>query len=136
MESSILHDAKLIGLTYETDKVIRLNFVTDQGASSSIILRNVIRFVATNLLDGNIVLDVLSTKFGNLDMKGAQEIVKNVFSEEFRESNPKRALASHREWERWMNQIATGELHVLKIEPSYGFEAIAICSDIIFTSTP
>ncbi|MHB8715175.1 MAG: hypothetical protein ACYC9H_04110 [Sulfuricaulis sp.] len=96
----------------------------------TLILRGVLRFVANNLLDGNIVLDVRSTKFDNMSMQNITNIVKSAFPDAFLTPPPARVSRSSPEWEKWLNQLATGELHFITISSSYGAELVALCSDI------
>lgn len=128
-----LHDGELLGLTYEPSKAIRLSFLTDGGVKIVVTLRGVQRFRGNDFRDGNIVLDVCSTKFGNLNFERAIEAVKRTFAEEFSAEPAVRALACKPQWEKWFAEIEAGDLHVFVVEPSYGAEIVAVCSDVEIT---
>lgn len=129
-ESALLHDGKLVGLIYEPGDVIRLKLVTDLGLPIDIVLRGVLRFVANNLLEGNIVFDVHSTKFGNIDMSSAREIVRDAFPHEFLTPPPTRVPRSNPQWEKWLDQVKEGILHLFVLHASYGATVIALCADV------
>lgn len=134
MNAKLLHDGKMVGVVYETGKTIRLVFETAHRTQVDTILHGVERFVATNLWDSNIVLDVLSTKFRNLDTRKIDDIIKSAFPEEFfGASAAPDTSVSNRQLEHWLSQIKAGLLHVFLVEPSYGAEVVAICADVEVT---
>jgi hypothetical protein len=128
-----LHDAELVGLNYETDKNIRLTFKTVGARRVDLVLIGIRRFAATNLWDGNTVLDVMSTKFGNLEPERVPEIAKDAFSHEFVAPPSARRDGTRKQWEQWLKQIEAGTLHALVVEPTYGAEIVAICDDLSIT---
>jgi hypothetical protein len=128
MDLGVLHDANLIGVAYLADRRVRLAFVTDSGSNVNIVLIGVQRFIATNLLDGNIVLDVRSTKLGNIELADIGKVLKEAFSVLL----PEREIRQNAEWlEEVFDQIRAGHLHFLSVEPSYGAEVVAVCTDIL-----
>jgi len=58
-----------------------------------------------------------------------------AFPEEFVTEPPERSLASNRQWEIWLGQIKAGDIHLFVIEPSYGAEIVAVCSDVEMIQT-
>jgi hypothetical protein len=125
-----LHDAKLVGIGYEANKCIRLTFTTATSGRVELLLLGVRRFVANHLWEGNIVLDVTSTKFGTIEPSGVLSLVQDSFPDEFGARVPTWRQGSKDQWHQWLQQIEQGHLHVLLVEPSYGADVIAICDDI------
>jgi hypothetical protein len=130
-----LHDAELVGVAYEANKCIRLTFAIPNAGRVELVLIGVHRFAANHLWDGNIVLDVMSTKFGTLDPGAVPQLAADAFPEEFDAQIPAREHGTRNQWQHWLQQIEQGQLHALVVEPSYGAEVIAICTDIRILKT-
>lgn len=133
---ALLHDSELVGLNYANEKSIRLDFDTDRGDRVSILLTGVRRFIATNLLDGNIVLDVISTVQGGLDLASALATLERAFCDEFERPEHQGSPKYSPEWKSWLGGVKSGTLHVFVVEPSYGAEVVALCSDIVCSAAP
>lgn len=120
------HDGNLTGVQYANGNAIFLDFSTGKGQHFRISLTGVIRFVATDLLEGNIVFDVLSTSFGNLEAALADEYITGALF----------GTVPHtgKELDNWRQQIRNHSLNVFVVEPSYGASVIALCQGVALLS--
>lgn len=110
------HDAKLVALRYQSPDSIRLEIETPHSGILTIYLSGVYLFAGQNFLEGNIILDVSVQAFDALTDQDI-EYVTNL-------------EAQGREKDRLAKEIETRKLYLFLLEPSYGAEVAAFCSEI------
>lgn len=117
---SKFHDATLTCVDFQSGNV-NLKFNLVGGTTSILSLIDVKRFVCNNLREGNIVLEIAiicdSNKYESyLENLYEMPVVKNEKERFFLKSV--------------INSLESGEIFLLKISPSYGFEILGLCSAI------
>lgn len=113
---SRFHDANLVGVTYSEGHEIQLDFVASDSERLRLILRGVVYFFCSGMLEGNIVssIDVIETN----DV--AADDLKFFVAKEGRGQAV----------ENLARAIRDKNLRMVLISPSYGAEVGCVCSSV------
>lgn len=114
---SVLHDARLVGVSYLADSSIRLDFEIGASVKKSVLLQGVVNFFCSGMLEGNIVDSVEV-----IDADDVSQEDLNFFVE--KEGRGQKA-------DVLKNKIDNSRLSMVLVSPSYGAELGCICAGVV-----
>ena len=114
-----LHDGKLVALRYEKTGMIHLEMETVAAEKLSIALAGIYLFAAQNFLEGNIVFEAKVLLPENVSDDDVDYVAK--------------LEGKDRSAEKLKQEIASRQLSLFLLEPSYGVEIACVCSEITVT---
>ena len=116
-----LHDAEIVAIELVNDVHIRFKLVSDELVSVRLI--DVKQICFDNLRQGNIVLDVTVSTNEKLTAKDKQKLFGEIQYGNSRLSFYIDALDEN---------LQCGNLKLIRINPSYGCNMVAICQNLVF----
>jgi len=115
---SELHDAQLVGMAYESDRSIRIDFITVALVKRTLTMLRVVNFFCGGMLEGNIVQSVEVVPADDI----SAEDLKYFVNKEGRGQSVAQLE----------NSIGAQSLCMVLLSPSYGAELACVCADIAF----
>lgn len=129
------HDGWLTGIVVG-EKSTTLGLRALDGTNYELRLFDVQRFRANDFLEGNIIMHLEVIK-GHVS---TWTDVDARLAELLPSPHPSAALKYHSAYASWLaaisTKIASGEAALVSLEPSYGCDLIALCSDVQLTALP
>jgi len=115
-----LHDAKLIGINL-IDGNLELH-IASNFEIIKIFAKGVERLICNDFREGNIILEIFTTK----DQEVCKTLLKDLYPKPTIETEAKHNIFL----EKLLHKIASNELTLLHVAPSYGAEITALCHEV------
>jgi hypothetical protein len=115
---SELHDARLVGIAYGSDRSIHMDFITVASVKRTLAMLRVVNFFCSGMLEGNIVQSIEVVDAGDI----SAEDLKYFVSKEGRGQTVAQLEKA----------IQDQSLCMVLLTPSYGAELACVCADVAF----
>ena len=124
---NLLHDAELTGISIDRlNSFVIINFRMEDGTESKLELSGLRVIRCEDLTMQNVVSRILQSVEGHFTEKELEHWVLWVTSYSDSKSWLKEGKVSE-----WLDEIASGKLNLVLIEPSVGATVVALCRQIL-----